>query len=297
MWMPPPLFAVPCEYGAGMCVSADLDVVVVSATGSKALSVYTLSDGAFQRSFGGRGVGVGQFNFDVGGLCLTPRGSVLVAEAHNNRVQEVALADGAHVRFVGVLTLRLPQCVDCSGSMVAVSEDCHRVSLFSWPDGVFLMALGEGMAARPLQFPRGVHLLGDGTVSVVDSGNNRVCVFEVTSRQYLSGIAGPGLGMASPHDVLPRAGAGVVVSSTATDTLVAISPRGVQVFEMPKGERAMARPTAIASIPRGYVVREFGCWRVFKNVVLRLAWVAAAVTVSRAYDEQTGLKVHVRSGV
>ena len=66
------------------------------------LHMHSLEDGSLVRRIGSKGSGKGQFNFNMGGLCVSPDGdSVLVAECYNNRVQEVRVVDGSWVRFVG----------------------------------------------------------------------------------------------------------------------------------------------------------------------------------------------------
>ncbi len=56
---------------------------------------------------------------------------MLVAEANNNRVQQVRIVDGSWVRFVGEGVLAGPQYVDCNADVIAVSEECHRINVLS----------------------------------------------------------------------------------------------------------------------------------------------------------------------
>ena len=96
----PPVFArkATCVKGYGMAVDATRGLVVVSAyDADMKLYVYSLADGSLVRSFGGKGSGKGQFNWQYGGLCMTPRGTLLVAERYNNRLQEVNIDDGGWV--------------------------------------------------------------------------------------------------------------------------------------------------------------------------------------------------------
>ena len=67
-------------------------------------------------SFGGSGTGPGQLSFDgrFGGLCMTHRDSLLIAEHKQGRVQELWPADGRHERFIGDGVLRTPNYVDCN---------------------------------------------------------------------------------------------------------------------------------------------------------------------------------------
>ena len=170
----PPVFArkAPCVQGFGMAVDAARGLVVVSGcSGAEAnnLFVYSLADGSLVRSFGGKGSGKGQFNWDDGGLCMTPRGTLLVAERYNNRLQEVNIDDGGWVRFVGEGLLEKPNHVACSEAVIAVSESSqHRVTLLSWVDGSLLARFGsKGSGDGQLDWPRGLRLLADGSGVVV----------------------------------------------------------------------------------------------------------------------------------
>ena len=90
-----------CTFGCGMCVSPKHGLVILSDH-KACLHMHSLSDGSFVHSIGSKGTGKGQFHFDKGGLCVSPDGdSVLVAECHNNRVQQVAITDGSWERFIG----------------------------------------------------------------------------------------------------------------------------------------------------------------------------------------------------
>ena len=118
----PPGFArrVRCQQGYGLAVDAARGLVVVSAfDADMSLGVYPLAGGPLLRKLGGSGSGPGQFSWRLGGLCLTPSGTVLVAEALNRRVQEVNVDDGSHVRYVGAGVLTSPEYVDCNDRVIA----------------------------------------------------------------------------------------------------------------------------------------------------------------------------------
>ena len=46
-----------------------------------------MGDGSLVKVIGRAGAGKGEFDFNFGGICATSRGSLLVAEFGNNRVQ------------------------------------------------------------------------------------------------------------------------------------------------------------------------------------------------------------------
>ena len=51
------------------------------------LQVYSLTSGRLVQSLGGPGKQKGRFRFEAGGVCVSSRGTVLVAERYNDRVQ------------------------------------------------------------------------------------------------------------------------------------------------------------------------------------------------------------------
>ena len=101
----PPVSCVtyPCDWGCGLAVFEKRDVIVVAGPSDDVdgngvgychqLFVYTLSTGSFVTSFGCRGTATLEFGCHYGGLCTSPRDTLLVAEFFNDRVQEVALWD------------------------------------------------------------------------------------------------------------------------------------------------------------------------------------------------------------
>jgi hypothetical protein len=127
-----------------MCVSMKHGLVVTSNHDAKNLSVFSLADGTLLRSIGRGGRGKGEFRFFWGGLCASPDGdSVLVAEYWNDRVQQVDLTDGSWVRFIGEGMLNRPQHVDCNADVIVVSEFFHRVSVWSWTEGLPVAQFGR----------------------------------------------------------------------------------------------------------------------------------------------------------
>ena len=197
-----------------MAVDGARGLVVVS-DGDNKLHVLSLSDGSLVRSFGGKGADKGQFHWYWGGVCISPRGTVLVAERHNDRVQEVSIDDGCHIRFLGDDVLERPDYVSvgCSDSeVVVVSEkSLHRVSLLSWTDGSLLARFGgEGSGAGQLKHPRGTRLLASGAgVVVADNSNRRLCIFSLTGA-FIQAIA---VGK-KPYDVVEcDGGASFLVSN------------------------------------------------------------------------------------
>ena len=152
-----------------MCVSVDLDVVVLACT-NDTLAVHALSTGGLLRVLGGHGKEPGRFRFKSGGVCVTSRATVLVAEAWNRRVQEVTLADGRFCGMLGEGKLTDPDYVDCRNSDVVVS-DGTRVTAFTWPGGVLRWHSRCPSTRLPREF-FGIKLLRNGKqLAVVDATN------------------------------------------------------------------------------------------------------------------------------
>ena len=177
-----------------MAVDAVRRLVIVSSdptlVGDMKLYVYSLDDGSLIRSFGGRGSGPGQFRWLCGGLCMTPRGTLLVSDYFNKRVQEIDVDDGSHVRDLGVGLYS--EHVDCSDRIVVSCEgNSAVVNLLSWMDGSVLLRFGgEGHCDGQLRQPGGPSLLSDGSSIVVGEAthySSRLCQFSSSSEYACSG--------------------------------------------------------------------------------------------------------------
>jgi DNA-binding beta-propeller fold protein YncE len=83
--------------------------------------------------------------------------------------------------FIGVGQLRFPFGVCANDSVVVVSEEAHRISVFNRRDGAFLRRFGsEGSGDGQLHVPKGLCFMnGRHHVAVADFLNRRVSVFSV----------------------------------------------------------------------------------------------------------------------
>ena len=173
-WPPRVVLSAPCVRGFGLAVCGRRGIVVVSGLDDATLHVYSLTTGAPLRTIGGPGTGRGHCAWDLGGLCMTPRGTVLVAEGGNSRLQEVNVDDGSHVRFVGERLLNRPQFVDANGSVIVVTDREHYVTVLAWSTGEQLRTFGrEGCRDDAFRRPYGLRLLRDGRYG--ERGRTRVC--------------------------------------------------------------------------------------------------------------------------
>ncbi len=276
-----------------MCVSLKHGLVILSDYRTQHLWMYSLADGSLVRSIGSYGNGKGQFHFNLGGLCITPDGdSVLVAERNNDRVQEVGIVGAGcphpWIRFVGEDVLNLPQFVDCNDEVIAVSEDCHRISVFSWGAGGLISQFGsQGSGPGQLCYPHGVRLLvGCPTTQLIvaDMYNHRLCVFRLNG-EFVRAMGSKDQGLCNTRDVL-ECNDGFVVANTGVYNLVKMSSDGkcLDVFEesMLLRDAKSKHPTALAALPDGgLVVRNYFCLQVFRGLGLRVEWITACVSLAR----------------
>jgi len=121
-------------FNKGLAVSSDGSLMVTCNPRTHQLSVYRTEDGSHVRSFGGLGMGPGEFSLPHG-LCMTARDTVLVAETNNSRIQEVTL-EGAHVQFIE--TDDCPFDVAVHGDVVAVVPSGNCIVLYSYTTGALL---------------------------------------------------------------------------------------------------------------------------------------------------------------
>jgi DNA-binding beta-propeller fold protein YncE len=251
------------------------------------LLMYSLIDGTRIRRVGSKGNGKGQFHFGYGGLCVSPDGdSVLVADARNNRVQEVRIVDGSWVRFVGEGVLKEPQYVDCNADVTAVSEARdHRISVLSWADGSLRARFGNhGSGSGHLSWPCGVRLLANGSgVVVAEYGNHRLCVF-TQGGEFVAAVGNRKQGLHYPFDVLICATDDSFIATSWGPSLVKMGWDGVNVGVYDRhgnGDGTLIYPTALAALPNdGCLVVDAGNPRVQQLVSrhAKLAWMRACVS-------------------
>ena len=167
----------------GFTVTLDGQYLVVANYFSHTVSVYRSSAGECVATFGCFGTEAGQFYNPVR-VCSTPRGTILVSECGNNRIQEVTL-DGNHVRFIGIGVLddEGPYGICMQEDVVATArktrnpDDC--VVLFCYRTGALIRKFGslhnrEGQ----IQSVTGVSFLPDGGHILV-SGISGLFLFTV----------------------------------------------------------------------------------------------------------------------
>src|ERR1051326_719798 len=140
-------------------------------------------DGTFQKQFGTRGLGKGQFNFPTH-LAIDQSGALYVTDSMNSRVQ-IFTADGEYQREIGKLG-DSPGCfgrpkgiaVDPEGRAYVMDAASDNLQIFD-NNGHLLLAIGEN-GSQPGQFwlANGIAIRRDSEIFVADSYNRRVQEFK-----------------------------------------------------------------------------------------------------------------------
>ena len=124
-------------------------------------------------------------------------GRLLVADTGNDRVAIYEIK-GAQARLVGELTgLAGPEGVAIMPDGRVLVSNTRSATLSMFRDGRLVQTAGDpGSSDGELRNPHDVEVASDGTVYVVDSGNNRVQVFDAALRHRAS--FGAALGLSGP---------------------------------------------------------------------------------------------------
>ena len=175
---------VSTRYSYGVAVSLDGLHLIVSCWDSHSISVYSIDTGDCITKFGSRGKGAGQF-VNPHRICTTSRGTILVIEYDNKRLQEVTMT-GDHVRFIGEEQLDDEYiCSLCMhGDIVAVGK-CSgssdgRVMFFSYSSGAVILKFGDyGSGKGQMKEVTGLSFMADGKYILVASNVRRLLMFTV----------------------------------------------------------------------------------------------------------------------
>ena len=294
-----------CAYGYCFAVHLVRQLVIVAGSDHK-LHCYNLGDG-MECSVLGRGPGAGdmQFDWNRSGVCVTPGGTLLVADCLNHRVPEVDL-DALH-RFVrvfgrgdGAPQIKYPLFVDCNDVHVAVSEEgANRVSVLSYADGSLVGRVGSA-GPKPFSDPSGIKLLADGSgVVVADYGNHRVVLLSLAGNlvdtaplvvQSYADLRFP-VGLvqcvASDGDVAVVVACKGAANRCTRLTKVSFHHGVLESVDMPGStEGLFCRLADIATLPGGGLValdnvaRHF---QVFTSLTLSMGWIGLVMSWQRRH--------------
>lgn len=173
-------------YPWGVAVSSAAGIMYVSEFRNHRISVFSLEDGRFVRSFGSCGNGDLQFNKPSGIYFDEEHKLLLVADSGNGRVK-IMRSDGSLVRILDVGTLGKEnpftylRDVSVEGEEVIVTDRWnHRIQAFSLSTGQPLRRFGsEGSGDGQFKGPSGIWRDSrSGRLYVTDQGSHRISVFE-----------------------------------------------------------------------------------------------------------------------
>jgi tripartite motif-containing protein 71 len=134
---------------------------------------------AYVRTFGGFGYGEGSLR-DPLGISVDKRENVYVADSQNDRVAIFDLF-GNFLRGVGEKTLRKPSGITVGeDDMIYVANtEKHSITIFDQQGDIVLEYGTWGSGMGNFSKPTDLKLGKNNKLFVVDSGNNRICVFEI----------------------------------------------------------------------------------------------------------------------
>ena len=134
------------EIATGRCTSVVVSIrlrVVVTSGADKLVHVFSLDDGREVRTIKSHGEAEGQFHWQEGFLCLTPRDTLLATEYGRDRLQELDIGTGVRVRLLGEGELRTPQHVHCRLVRGIAGCPLDGRGAWRWRQGVVASLLGE----------------------------------------------------------------------------------------------------------------------------------------------------------
>ena len=150
------------------------------------------TDGSLELSFGGRGEGVGNFNFPTH-IFRSGDGTLFVTDTLNFRISAFDERGaplgffGRHGDGSGDLAMPKGVAADRDGAIYVADSIFDNVQLFD-RDGRFLLTLGRrGTAPGEFWLPSGLFLSPTGELYVADTYNRRVQVFRIQEDYVGSG--------------------------------------------------------------------------------------------------------------
>ena len=168
----------------GVAVTLDGQHVVVSNPFSECISVYSTESGDCISKFGSYGAAAGQFKYP-NRICATPRGTILVCDCGNRRLQEVTIT-GEHVRFLGagLLDDEVVFSLCMRGDIVALGKyglnTDGRIVILSYSSGALIRKFGAfGSGEGQVKSVYGLSFSPDGRHILVADNAPRLSLFTV----------------------------------------------------------------------------------------------------------------------
>lgn len=188
-------FHSPCD----VCIDRD-NRVVVSDMLNHRLQVFEFTPKTQElrhvKTFGGKGVGGGQFLFPKG-LTMDEDGKLLVCDSGNHRVQIFDMNNNMEfVKCLGTPGVQgmenengqffspLDIACDCDGNIL-VADKNHRIQVFD-PEGAFKFSIGQkGRKDGMFNYPANITVSDENKLYVSDQGNYRVQVLDAADGTFI----------------------------------------------------------------------------------------------------------------
>jgi len=207
------------QYPFAVAVDSEENVYVTDADNNR-VQIFD-KNGNFLAKFGKQGSEISDISAPTG-IAIDKNGNLYVSDAGNNRLMKYRI----NGPFVKEITEGVNQpkdvFVDKNGYIYVADTLNHRILKLS-PTGEYMNETGsEGAANGQFSSPSGIALFDNGDIVVVDSGNNRLQVFDSDLNFKFPVISVQGfLEFSSPTDVVfDETGSNFYVSNTGNSNIL-----------------------------------------------------------------------------
>lgn len=261
------------------------------------------STGSLVADYDEEGSGNGQFKAP-GELAIAAEGKLWVADAGNNRVQEMGSKGeyirGFHEREAGApLKFDRPAAVAATGGDLWVADSENDRVQETTSKGEFVRSAGsKGTGNGQFEDPQGVAVDSEGHVWVADTGNNRVQ--ELTSEgSYIRqlGSKGTGNGQFEEPDAITVSEGSIYVVDRGNNRVQKLNSKGEyssQFGGAGSGEGKLSKPDGIAAGREGHIwVADAGNHRLeeFSHTGVYIAQFPETASGAGALEAPSGLAV------
>ncbi|MDA3821881.1 MAG: 6-bladed beta-propeller [Bacteroidales bacterium] len=171
----------------GIAYSYSNEQIWILETAAHRVSVFSLS-GKYIKSFGGRGIEPGKFNFPTH-IWIDKKGTAYIVDAMNFRIQ-LFTADGEFISAFGIQgtasgSLARPKGIatDSYGNIYVADALFNSVQVFN-KEGALLHYFGiQGSEQGQFWMPAGLYIDDKDYIYVSDSYNNRIQIFQYLPKE------------------------------------------------------------------------------------------------------------------
>jgi DNA-binding beta-propeller fold protein YncE len=244
-----------------MDVTRNSSFTYVSDTNNKRVMVFDTA-GSLLYTFGEEGNGKGQFKFPYG-IATDDQGNVYVADLYNGNIS-IFDAKGKFIDYFAKKTMTDKK-IDTPAALRVIDKKVYLTDIQTNKayvfdlDGKLLLEVGKpGMGDGELNAPNGITADAEGNIYVVDTGNQRVQIFD-NNGKFVKIINGSNNGKGESIFVNPR-GIGIddrgimYVVSNLTHMVYGFDKDGKKVFQL----GGMGENNGQFSLPNGLFIDQNG---------------------------------------